>query len=387
MLLDIAWKTLWRRKLRSLLTVLGVAAAVQLYLMMNSILSFYDADIQSQVAAFAGKVYVQRPMQDAEAGEDFPSMNSSISAGTAEAILALEGIRRAESSAVLFIPLLADMRPNLPPAYFIVGIEPGHETAYLGGLQALSGRAELDGPRGVILGSRAAGHYRPLPDGEAAHPGDTVSVLGQEFTVLGVMPSASTIVAGAVFMPLATAQELFNRPQTVSAVVLTPLRMEDTDGIRQAVAGVDPNLRASSQADLADNAEDMMRMQRMFFQMINSSAILSTVMVVTVVVLVAVMEQRREIGTLRAMGARRRRIAGMVLGEALVLTVCGGLAALPISLVLDKTMNYGLAANLTETIRLWISTLGWCLVIGLLASVVPAWQALRVDPLAAMQME
>jgi putative ABC transport system permease protein len=387
MLLDLAMKTLWRRKLRSLLTVLGVAAAIQLYLMMTSILAFYDYDIQRQVASFAGKIFVQRPMQAVGAGEDFPSMNSSISADAAGSILGLEGVNRAESSAVLFIPLLADMRPNMPPAYFIVGVEPGHETAFLGGMEVQSGEAELAGPRGVILGSGAAGHYRPSPDGEPAQPGDTVSVLDREFTVVGVLASGSSLFNGTVIMPLPTAQELFNHPETVSAVILAPLRVADMDGIKEAVAGSYPNLRASNQEDIADNAQDMMSMQRTFFQLINFSAILSTIMVVMVVVLVAVMEQRKEIGTLRAMGARRRRIVGMVLGEAVFLTLCGGLAALPLSVVFSGSLNYGLFLDWAETIRVWLATLGLCLVIGALASVLPAWQALRVDPLAAMQMD
>jgi putative ABC transport system permease protein len=99
------------------------------------------------------------------------------------------------------------------------------------------------------------------------------------------------------------------------------------------------------------------------------------------------MEQRKEIGTLRAMGARRRRIVGMVLGEAVFLTLCGGLAALPLSVVFSGSLNYGLFLDWAETIRVWLATLGLCLVIGALASVLPAWQALRVDPLAAMQMD
>jgi putative ABC transport system permease protein len=387
MLLDLAFKTIWRRRLRAALTVLGVAAAIQLYLMMNSILAFYDSDIQGQVAAFAGKVYVQRPMQATSMGEDFPSMNSSISTDTALTILAMEGINRAESSAMLFIPLLADMRPNLPPAYFIVGMEAGHETAYLGGLEVVSGTAGLDGPRGVILGSRAATHYRPTPESESAQPGDTITVLDEEFTVLGILPSASTIINGAVIMPLATAQDLFNHPRTVSAVILTPERVEDMDGIRRAVADADPNLRASDQADIADNARDMMNMQRMFFRMINYSTILSTIMVVMVVVLVVVMEQRKEIGTLRAMGARRSLIFGMVLGEALLLTLCGGLFAIPLSIAMDKLINYGMFWSWTETLHIWLSTLGMCLVIGVLASLLPSWQAMRVDPLTAMRMD
>jgi putative ABC transport system permease protein len=121
--------------------------------------------------------------------------------------------------------------------------------------------------------------------------------------------------------------------------------------------------------------------------LINYSTVLSTIMVVMVVVLVAVMEQRKEIGVLRAMGARRRRIFGMVLGESLLLTLCGGLMALPISIFFNGSLNYGLLFNGMETVRLWLVTLGLCFLIGVLASILPAWQAMRVDPLTAIQME
>ncbi len=386
-MLDIAVKTLWRRRLRTLLTVLGVATAIQLYLMMTAILSFYDSDIQQQVAVFAGKVFVQRPMQAVGAGEDFPSMNSSISAASADSILALEGVNSAKSSAVLFIPLLADIRPNMPPAYFIVGIEPGHESAFLGNLKQQTGSAALKGARGVILGTRAADHYRPEGSESPAQPGDTIRVFEQEFTVIGVLEGASSLYNGTVIMPLSTAQELFNRPDTVSAVILTPFRVDAVEGIQSAVRAAYPNLQPSNQKDVADNAREMMSMQRSFFNLISSSAIFSTTMVVMIVVLIAVMEQRRDIGTLRAMGARKRRILGMVLGELLLLTLGGGLAALPLSILFNAFLNYGLFVNPPETIRLWLSTLGLCTLLGLLASILPAWQAMRVDPLSAMQME
>jgi putative ABC transport system permease protein len=387
MLLDIALKTLWRRRLRTLLTVLGVATAIQLYMMMTAILAFYDADIQQQVAVFAGKVFVQRPMQAVGAGEDFPSMNSSIAAASADSLLAIEGVNRAQSSAVLFIPLAADMRPNMPPSFFIVGVEPGHETAFLGNLVREYGALALADVRGVILGSMAANHYRPEGSEEPARPGDTIRVLEQEFTVIGVLAGASSLYNGTVIMPLATAQELFNRPQTVSAVILTPFRVESVEGIQSAVHAAYPNLKASNQKDVADNAGEMMSMQRAFFGLINNSAILSTVMVVMIVVLIAVMEQRKDIGTLRAMGSRKRRILGMVLGESLLLTLGGGLMALPLSILFNTFFNYGLFFDTAETVRLWLSTLGLCVLIGVLASILPAWQAMRVDPLSAMQME
>jgi putative ABC transport system permease protein len=387
MLMDIAFKTLWRRKLRSLLTILGVAVAIQLYLMMSAILSFYDSDIQKQVAAFGGKVFVQRTMQAVGAGEDFPSMNSSISADAAGEILSLDGVNREESSAVLFIPLVADMRPNMPPSFFIVGVEPGHEKAFLGGLVLQSGEFNLSADRSVVLGANAANHYRPAGGDSPAKPGDTIRVMDQDFTVVGVLDWASALYNGTVILPLATAQDLFNHPQTVSAVILTPFRVDAAGGIQAAIRAAYPNLQASDQRDIAKNAVAMMAMQKTFFGLINDSAILTTVMVVMIVVLIAVMEQRRDIGTLRAMGARKRRIFGMVLSESLLLTLCGGVAAVPISVVFNGSLDYGLFLNWAETIRLWITTLGLCLVIGVLASLLPAWQAVRVDPLSAQQME
>jgi len=387
MLWDIAIKTLWRRKLRSLLTILGVAAAVQLYLMMTGILMFYDWDIQRQVSAFAGKIYIQRPVKAVGAGEDFPSMNSSISAETAGSILTLPGIDREASSAVLFVPLVADTRPNLPPLYYIVGMEPGSEAAFLNQRESISGSGSLEGARGVILGSEAADHYRPAGGESPAAPGDVIRVMDEEFTVLGVLPYSSTLYNGIVLMPLATAQDLFHRPGTVSAVILTAQRVEDIGSVQSAVRSGFPSLQASSQEDIARNADEMMSMQRAFFRLINNSALLSTVMIVMIVVLVAVIEQRKDIGTLRAVGGRRWRIFGMVAGESLVLVLLGGMLSLPSSFFFGKVFGYGAFYSVLETVRLWLGTLGLCLCIGLLASLLPAWHAVRVDPLEALQAD
>jgi putative ABC transport system permease protein len=387
MLLDLALKTLWRRRLRSLLTILGVAAAVQLNLMLNSILTYYDWDIQQQVNSFAGKIYVQRPVLGTGAGEDFPSMNSSMAMDSAQAILALDGVNRERSSALLFVPLVPDIRPNMPPTYFVVGIEPGHETAYLSNLGAEEGKIILPTEHSVILGHGAAKHYQPVGSNAASKPGDVVQIQGVEFTVTGVLQQASTLYSGAILMPLETAQELFHHPDNVSAVVVTALKVEDIGTIKTDIEREFPALKASSQDEIAKNAKQMMVMQRMFFKIIQNSAILSTIMIVMVVVLVAVMEQRKDIGTLRAVGSRKWRILAMVVGESSIFGLAGGLVALPISILVGKWMGYGLFLSGADTMRLWLGTLGICLLIGIAASILPAWLALRVDPLEALRSE
>ncbi|MCJ7776719.1 MAG: ABC transporter permease [Sedimentisphaerales bacterium] len=383
MLLDLAIKTLWRRKLRSALTILGVVIAVQLYLMMNGIMSYYDQDIQRQVSAFAGKVFIQQPMGAIDAGEDFPSMNSSIGMKTASSMLSLDGVDRNTSSSVLFVTLKPASAPNMPPALLVVGIEPGHEKAFLGGIEIEAGSIDLSGPNDVILGENAAQHYGSLIGEKPLGPGDSVSIQGKSFNVVGVLKTASNLYSGAVIMPLATAQDLFNYPDTVSAVILTATRLEKVESIKAAVQEKFPKLKSFNQEDIAENANNMIAMQRKFFTMINNSVILATVMVIMIVVMVTVMEQRKEIGTLRAIGARRGRIFSMVVGQSVLLSVIGGVLALPISIITSNGM--GLALSAAETLTVWLTTMGVCILIGILASLLPAWQAIHVEPLEALK--
>jgi putative ABC transport system permease protein len=387
MLLDLALKTLWRRKLRSLLTILGVAAAIQLYLMSNNIMVTYDQDITRQVNAFAGKVYIQQTVQNVGAGGDFPSMDSSINMDSADRILGTTGVDATASSAVLFIPLASSARPNMPPLYFAAGITPGHESAFLGNISPASGSIQLADPYSVILGSGAANHYTPEGAGRPATAGDRVSIHGEEFTVAGVLNSSSSLYNGAVIMPLPTAQDLFNRPASVSAVILTASNLDQIGQMKKQVQNAFPNLQVFNQEDLTQNGNQLLSQQRSMFTMIKDSVILATVMMVMIVLVVAVMEQRKDIGTLRAVGAARGKILLYIAGQAVLLSLAGGILALPVSSLVNTYLNFGLAFSPAETVVQWATIVGGCMAIGLAAALFPAWQAARVNPLEALQSE
>ncbi len=387
MLFDLAFKTLWRRKLRSLLTILGVASAIQLYLMSNNIMATYDQDIQRQVNAFAGKIYIQQTVQDVGAGGDFPSMDSSIAAGSAGAMLGVGGIDPTASSAVVFIPLASSPRPNMPPLYMAVGITPGHESAFLGNIAVGSGSAKLEDSHNVILGSSAAWHYRPEGADQSVSVGDRISIQGEEFSVTGILNSSSSLYNGAVIMPLATAQDLFNRSETVSAVILTASKLENLPLVKKEIQDQYPNLQVFNSEDLAQNADQILSQQRIMFVMIKNSVLLAVIMMVMIVVVVAVMEERRDIGTLRAVGAGRVRILGFVAGQAVLLCLIGGLVALPVSTLVNTYLNFGLVFTPEEVVVQWITIVGGSVLIGLLAALLPAWQAVRVNPLEALQSE
>jgi len=104
-----------------------------------------------------------------------------------------------------------------------------------------------------------------------------------------------------------------------------------------------------------------------------------------------VLQRIREIGTLRALGASRRRVAGSVVGEALILAVAGSALGLLLGIGLAEV----LAATMRSLFGLPISSLEispfaviGALVVGLLATVAgalyPALRAARIPPIVAL---
>jgi putative ABC transport system permease protein len=384
MLWDVALRNLWQRRLRSFLTVLSVAVVVQLYMLISGGMATFDQDLQRQASAFTGKTYVQQSLKKEGEPEPFPSLGSSIPVQVASEILALDNHDQSISSALLFVRLAKPPMPNAPPGVMAVGIEPGHETAYLGNFEIEFGQATLTDAHSVILGRAAARHYG-YADEQAV--GETITIMNQPFTVVGVLESAPWLFDGTVLMPLATAQDVFARPETVSAVVLAG------DNIESTVRARFPRLQVLGQDGVADNARQSLSTAKLFMNIINSTVVAVMVVVIAIVMIMAVIEQRREIGTLRAIGARRRAIWSLVVSGSLSLCFFGALVALPLWAIVHKLILPHVSASIAIMVSAdmalssWRGTLGLVLVAGVVASLWPAWQAIRVDPLEALRYD
>ena len=107
--------------------------------------------------------------------------------------------------------------------------------------------------------------------------------------------------------------------------------------------------------------------------------------------LMSVMERVREIGILRAVGWRKSRVVGMVLGEALVLSLIGAFFGILGAVLLTRFLatlprvNGFLTGEIAPSVML--QGLGIAIIVGLLGGLYPAWRAARLLPTEAVRHE
>jgi putative ABC transport system permease protein len=213
----------------------------------------------------------------------------------------------------------------------------------------------------------------------------------QQATVLAVVPYFSTVI-GTVGMGLDQMRSWFDRPiATTLEIVAAPgadVHRLSAD-VRRVVPA--PNYVYDGRAKLAGLEAPMH--QSMFI----ANAVWIIVVFVAAVALLntltlSVLERRREIGVLRAMGSSRRFTLRMVLAEATGIGVIGGVLGLVFgltdqwlfSLVSGDMMNFQVAFRPSS--MAFVFTLG-ALAISLLGSVPPARRAARLNIIEAVSVE
>ena len=213
----------------------------------------------------------------------------------------------------------------------------------------------------------------------------------QQVAVLALVPYFSTVI-GTVGISLDRMRDWFDRP---AATTLQITRAAGADqnrllaDVRRAVP--EPNYVYDGRAALAGLEAPLH--QSMFI----ANAVWMIVVLVAAVALfntltLSVLERRREIGVLRAMGSSRRRTLQMVLAEAAGIGVVGGVVGLAFgwadqwlfSLVSADIMNFNV--NFRPSPMALAFTLG-ALAISLLASVPPARRAARLNIIEALSVE
>jgi putative ABC transport system permease protein len=227
--------------------------------------------------------------------------------------------------------------------------------------------------------------------------GDRVRIGGQRYRVVGVMESKGEMVGfdldDTVYIPSARGLELFDREGLHEIDVLYG---EDAP-VDEVVAGVRRILLARhgvedftiiTQQEMLDVLGSIIDVLTLGVAALGGISLLVGGVGIFTIMTIAVRERTQEIGLLRAIGARRSRIAQLFVGEAMLLSAIGGIGGLGVGIAIVLVTRWAVPAMPARIAPLYVMlSILIAVTIGLVAGVLPARSAARLEPLDALRAE
>ncbi|MBD3259324.1 FtsX-like permease family protein [Candidatus Woesearchaeota archaeon] len=385
----IAYKNLRERKLRSWLTILGIIISVASIVALISISEGLEASIKEQFVKFgSNRFYVVVP-----GGQ--PGTTSGL---TTDDVDVLESIPDFEYVTPYLIIPSVEMEYSKQKAYSSLFAWPSEDSDrrfedY--DFTFKEGSSFREGQKYVaIFGSLAA---TELFDKDV-HVNNKISMKDAKFEVVGVLESfGNRQDDAAIYIPIETARDLFDRPDEVSMIDVTVKSGREIDTVAERAR------RALERKRKDENFEILTPTQILKFlsQTLGIvQAILVSIAAISLVVgavgimnsmYTSVMERTKDIGIMKSIGARNRDIMLLFLVESGMIGFVGGI----IGIILGYIASYGVAVYAASAgysilqvhidFLLILGGLLFATLVGMLSGILPSKRASKLHPVDALR--
>jgi len=356
---------LWNRKTRTVLTILGIAMGVAAVVSLSA--------LGEGMASGMEEIFTSSDADLMVAQKDammvlFSKVDESIAAD----IERIPGVVEVTGTVINIVQM--DTVP-----YFIVT---GEDTR---GFGMAHYRIIAGGPilqrKQILIGKLAAESF----DKDV---GEAFRLEGSTYRVVGIYETGTSFEDGGAVMSLSDAQRLFDQRYQVSYFNLRVNDKTRIDAIRNEIEDRWPKLAATRSGEQTRQTE-MLGMYRSFGFYMGIFAVLVGGLGMMNSTLMSVFERTREIGVLRAIGWRRRRVIVMILGESLIVALLGGVVGVGVGYGLTEAIKLSPAVSSmlsgAYTIDIFVRALGLSIGLGILSGLYPAWRASKLLPAEAMR--
>ncbi len=276
-------------------------------------------------------------------------------------------------------PLLLMVEAVRPqPGAVVFGAQPSGFFARR--LVIVDGRREL-GAGDILLGDRLAAHMHLAPGG-------TLTVHGRPFRVAGIYHTGIFFEDSGAVMALASARRLTGRPAEETNIVVNlsaaTSAAEATKSIErefpgtQVISTPQQALRAGANSTLISKA----------ILVIVVIALIVGAIGVTITMALSFIERQSELGLLSTVGWSSGRIAALILGEGIAVSLLGAAFGLLLGVVGGDLLVrvLGVGSYVTPSFTAWALGRGLLVgvAIGVLGGIYPAWRVTRMKPLKAL---
>jgi ABC-type antimicrobial peptide transport system permease subunit len=365
---DMAIQSLWQRSFRTFLTLGAIGLTVGAIMALGSVVQGMFESMNDMFMRTDAEVMIR---QADIADTSLSTIDERINAR----IAAMPEVR--STSGIMFT---AVMLPESGSFFILQGYAP-HDFA-VQHLRVVDGEP-LSGSHQVIIG-------RNIAESLNKGVGNTIELSGVRFRIVGVYESKVSWEEMGGVIALRDAQALMGKPRKLTMLMVKMKDPSQAESLVEKLNKEYPEILATLTGDFVDQMPDLK----------NSNGILNGISFLAILVggvgvlntmLMAVFERTREIGVLRALGWRRRAVLGMILREALLLGLLGGISGIGLAILLAYGFQLipmiGSAMQPKWGVDIFARAILVAMILGLVGGLYPAYRATRLQPVEALRYE
>ncbi len=395
-LLLLAWGAVWAHRLRSSLTTLGIVIGITSVILLTSLGEGTRSAILKEFSQFGTNTLTVTPGR-IKTGGIAGAIGGTVRPLTID-----------DSEALLRVPGVEKVVPVCFGLARVAHGERGRNVYIYGSTSSVPDVWRFTVRQGRFLPPSDPRRQSPLAVlgpklkhelfGEEGCLGEHVKIGGRRFIVIGVMSSVGMFLGfdldDSAYIPVASAQSLFNRPRLMEIDALFSSHVnagQVVEGIRRVLKqrhDGEEDFTVTTQTEMLTVADRVLGIISFAVGGIAAISLLVGAIGILTMMWISVGERTAEIGLARALGARPRQILVLFLLEAALLSLAGGLVGVGTGLGLGALLRYAVPGLPLQTPPEFVAAaLLVSLLVGLSSGVLPARRAAALDPVDALHAD
>lgn len=431
--IKMALRNLWKRKLRTFLTILGVIIGTASIVVMVSIGIGMNESFQKQVEEWGSLqvINVYAAGSDRYYGEEEVQKDKKATEITTSTIEEFKKIPYVEAATPVMNEYICFVAGKYLTDASVQGIDPASMEAM--GYKAEEGRVLQEGDsKTLVFGADVINNfYNPKLSWRMRYdsPSPEVDIFNDKVMITtdwnygtrdadkALKPIKAEVVGTLrsggsdgyfVFMPIKELEKIKieqaeyeakkykdRNAQKIKKGVYenAMVKVDNMNHVKEVQETIkDMGFRASSLTDQLETMKETTKMLRMMLGAIGAISLIVAAIGITNTMVMAIYERTREIGVMKVIGASLSDIKKLFLTEAAFIGFAGGLAGILVSLGASKIVNIFAIrtnSNMLSSIPVWLcgASLVFATLIGIAAGYLPAKRAMKLSALSAIKTE
>ncbi len=375
-LLDLAIKNIFRQKTRTILTIVGILIGISAVVALGSISEGMKSMMNEEMQFLGGTIMVS---SQGSSGLMFGSGDSVITKYDLQNFEDFSGVKQV----VPYVMRMGEIQIGQGQPVEIIGIRPEDADYFK------NKGTELDSGRVLEIGDtyQALIGYKYAEDNDL-EIGDSTEIQKSSFEVVGIIEKIDTNMDNSIILPLETMMDTYNTENYQSAFII-PEDLSKIQDVADDLKSSFDDFDFTTSTDIAKQMSRIVDMISIFTIGISSIAAIVGGLGVMNTMIMSVLERKREIGIMKAIGATNKFVLTQILVESVMISLIGGVLGLLIGGVGSYSLRF-ISSGLTNarvTINLAIGSLSFAVLLGLFGGFYPAWSASKLNPIEAIRYE